>query len=396
MNTLDCLARKCACNPTLLACTVAALIAMPIYSSDANQAKVAVLKIGTSGSLVVENETSTKKSSLESLQAFIKAETRLDNEILRQKSWGELTDKLAKEQLQLGVYLGFEFAWAQGKHPDLKALALAINVDKYPVVSVVVQKNDKAKDFADLQGQTLSLPVPGLQYASLFIDHECKTTGKEMETFFSKVTKPDNVDDALDDVVDGIVQVAAVNHAALEAFKRSKPARFAKLKEVATSQPFPPVVVAYYSKTIDDATLKRIKNGVAKRGSQRERANLLDTFPAHGLHHPSRRFHQSVRRNAQELSAAPRQDEMSFVPALRSAGRTRPSVNTYKRRLYRVHAFFVKSTVTDWPACTCTVRVSERGNPPSLQLAVTEYVYVLPGVNSGVVSTRFKPVLDVL
>jgi ABC-type phosphate/phosphonate transport system substrate-binding protein len=124
----------------------------------------------------------------------------------------------------------------------------------------------------------LSLPVPGLQYARLFIDHECKAGGNETEKFFSKITKPDNVEDALDDVVDGIVQVAAINHAALEAFKRSKPARFAKLKEVATSQPFPPAVVAYYSKTIDDATLKRIKNGLLNAARKERGQTFLTLF----------------------------------------------------------------------------------------------------------------------
>ena len=40
----------------------------------------------------------------------------------------ELADKMTKGELQLGVFQGYEFAWAQEKQPQLKPLALAVNV----------------------------------------------------------------------------------------------------------------------------------------------------------------------------------------------------------------------------------------------------------------------------
>ena len=41
----------------------------------------------------------------------------------------------------------------------------------------------------------------------LFLEHEAQRAGKKFEEFFSKVDTPENIEDALDDAVDGKVQV---------------------------------------------------------------------------------------------------------------------------------------------------------------------------------------------
>src|SRR5207244_11836898 len=84
----------------------------------------------------------------------------------------------------------------------------------------------------------------------------------DLKTFFPKITSPENTEDALDDVVDGVVQAAVVDRAGLEAYKRRKPGRFNRLKEVARSQPLPPPLVAYYEGVLDQDTLKRFGDGL--------------------------------------------------------------------------------------------------------------------------------------
>src|SRR5258708_33702255 len=98
-------------------------LAMAFLASSAavvgQSSKIDVLRIGTSGILTTE-KTGKEESALETLKSFIKEETGLDNEILRQKDWRELTDKMAKGELQGGVYQGVEYGWAQEQRPDLK------------------------------------------------------------------------------------------------------------------------------------------------------------------------------------------------------------------------------------------------------------------------------------
>jgi ABC-type phosphate/phosphonate transport system substrate-binding protein len=273
--------RHCGRRFVWRALLLAVFLATLPAAARAQQPKTDDLRIGTSNSLTTEKKGDKEKGALETLKSFIKDETGLNNEIIRQKDWQELADKMAKGQLEIGVFQGYEFAWAQEKHPDLKPLALAVNLYRYPVVYVVTRRDDPAKDFAGLQGRSFGLPDTGQPYLRLFVEHEAK--GKELKDFFSKVSSAENVEDLLDDVVDGTVQAAGVDRAALEAFKQRKPGRFEKLKEVAKSQPLPPVVIVYYDKVLDEATLKRFREGLLGAAKKEKGKTILNLFHLTGF-----------------------------------------------------------------------------------------------------------------
>lgn len=272
-------------GPVLLGGTFVVLLMIWDGVATARQAKVDVLRVGTSGTLTTEKD-SKEKGALETLRKFIKDETGLENEIVRQKSWQDLTDKLTKGELHLGVYRGFEFAWAQEKQPNLKPLALAVNVYRYPVAHVVTRQDSPAANVAGLPGQSLTIPVESQSYLRLFVEHEARAAGKAPEAFFSKITTDQNVEDALDDVVDGVVQAAAADRVALEAFKRRKPARFKQLKEVAHSAPLPPPVIAYYGDVLDAATRERFTQGLLEANRKDAGQTMLTLFRLTGFEAP--------------------------------------------------------------------------------------------------------------
>jgi len=245
-----------------------------------------VLRIGSSGSLMGSATGDKEKGALDTLHAFIKDETGLDNEIVRQKNWQELAEKMSRGDLQIGVFQGYEFAWAREKYSDLRPLAVAVNVHTYPVAYVVTGSDNSARDFAGLKGQTLALPANGGPFLRLFIDRQSEANGKKAEEFLSKIVTPDNVEDALDDAVDGKVNAAVVDRAALEAYRRRKPGRFKRLKEVVKSQPFPPPVIAYYDAKLDDATLRTFKDGLLGAAKKERGQTLLTLFRLTGFDTP--------------------------------------------------------------------------------------------------------------
>jgi len=73
-----------------------------------------------------------------------------------------------------------------------------------------------------------------------------------------------------------------VDQAALETFKQLKPARFKKLHPVAHSQPFPPPLVAYYGKHLDDATREKFRVGLLGASKKEKGKQMLEMF---GLTH---------------------------------------------------------------------------------------------------------------
>jgi phosphonate transport system substrate-binding protein len=280
---------------SFVAITFTGLLALCSVLPAEEQAKVDVLRIGTSGTLhPFKQDPKTEKAGLESLKAFIKEETGFDSEILAQNDWHELTEKMAKGDLHLGVFHGFEFAWAQGKHPNVKALAIAINGSRTPIACVVVQRDSPAKSFGDLKGFTVDLPDTGDRYLNLFVDHQCRAAGQSPEAFFSKISAQDNYEDSIDLVVDGKVQAAVVDHGALQSYQRRKPGRFNKLKEAATSQPFPPIVLAHFGSILDEPTLKRFKDGIMGASSKEKGQTLLTLFRVSAFEMPSPEFDKVV------------------------------------------------------------------------------------------------------
>jgi len=284
MELLPFLARRGRAGFVLLACGAALSLTLAGPAVSGQKSKIETLLIGTSA--LAGQSAPKEEAGLATLKEFIKEETGLPNEIKRQKDWQELAAKMAKGQLHVGVFEGFEYAWATEKYKELKPLALAVNVYRYPVVYVVVKKNNAAKDFKGLQGQSLSMPGSSEAHLRLFIEHQAKVAGKPMKEFFSKIVSPDNIDDAFDDVVDGTVQVAVADRAALEAFKRRKPGRFNQLRPVVESPPFPPPVVAYFDKVLDEATRERFRKGLLDSGTKEKGQTVLTLFRLTGFETP--------------------------------------------------------------------------------------------------------------
>jgi hypothetical protein len=123
----------------------------------------------------------------------------------------------------------------------LKVPAVAVNVHRYLVACVMVNVDSPVKGFAALRGRSIYLPAEG-PHLRLFVER-CRSAGKSAAAFFAKITSQESVEDALDDVVDGIIAAAAVDHGALDAYKQRKPGRASRLQELTRSQPFPPCAV---------------------------------------------------------------------------------------------------------------------------------------------------------
>src|SRR5438552_9870696 len=199
--------------------------AYPVLAQGQSPKKIDVLQIGTSGSLALNASGSKDDTALEALQNFIKTETGFDNQVIQQKNYEEVVQKMASGQLHLGVFQGFEFAWAQEENAKLQPLALAVDVNRYRYAYVMVRRDSKIADFAGLQGQTLSVPQVGQRHLRLFVEGLSQSHGKPLEAFFSKIATPENIEDAMYEVFEGAVQAAVVDRVGLEAYKRRKPGR---------------------------------------------------------------------------------------------------------------------------------------------------------------------------
>jgi hypothetical protein len=167
--------------------------------------------------------------------------------------------KLADGQWQLVVLQGIEFAWVQAKDAKVRPLLVAINRQRSLHALLVVKKDSPAKGFADLKGKAVYVQ-PAREHCRLFAD---KGADGDAKTFF-QWTPARNVEMALDDILRGKLAAAIVDDNALNLYKQVNPGRFARLKVLAKSAAFPPMVIAYRQGMLREPLLNRLRKGMLR------------------------------------------------------------------------------------------------------------------------------------
>jgi ABC-type phosphate/phosphonate transport system substrate-binding protein len=175
----------------------------------------------------------------------------------------EVAEKLQVGDLHLAVFHGFEFAWVRQKHPELKPLTIAVNKHHQVQAFVLTRKDSPATTFADLKGKDVSLPRRSREHCRLYLRQRSHDAGQcTPQVFFKQVIASTNVETALDDLVDGKHDAAVVDSLGIEFYRDLKPGCFARFKVMQESERFPPAVIAYKDGVLDDATLRRLCDGL--------------------------------------------------------------------------------------------------------------------------------------
>jgi ABC-type phosphate/phosphonate transport system substrate-binding protein len=212
---------------------------------------------------------------MEPFSLLWKAQIGWDSE-LRAADPADLGEMLADGKVDIGVFHGIEFAWAQQKHPELRPLFIAYNKQPHLQACLVVRAADKATGLVDLKGKSLALPRGQRIHCQLFMEKECQECGqKRPEEFFSQIPKPPDIEAALDGLVDGRFQAAIVDQVGLDSYKQRKPARFGQIKILKKSEIFPASVIAYRAGTFDGAAVDRLKERMDKASKDRLTQQLL-------------------------------------------------------------------------------------------------------------------------
>ncbi len=219
------------------------------------------MRVGLTGSLFRDMPEALVKTMARPFKSLMESQTGLCGELVTGVKPDELGPRLKDDKLQLAVYQGFEFAWAKEKMPELKPLMIAVNQQKDLHAFVVVRDDGPAK-LADLKGKSIAVPRRTREHCHLFLERHCEALGKPSKEFFGKVLSPFAAEEAVDAVVNGQVDAALADGCFLTWYEKNKPARYAKLRLVEKSEVFPAAVVAYYANALDEATLRRFRDGM--------------------------------------------------------------------------------------------------------------------------------------
>jgi ABC-type phosphate/phosphonate transport system substrate-binding protein len=225
----------------------------------------------------------TVESAAEPFRTLMERETGYTGDVVTVAGHSEVGRRLAKDRAQLGVVEGFQFAWLKPKYPDLRPLVIAVNQQTHLHAYVMTSKAARVEKFEDLKGKMLGLPTGTKGYARLFLDRLCAKSKRSPKEFFSKIDKPANMEDALDDVVDGQTDAVVVDGVALDRFRQRKPGRFSQLKEVARSPTFPATVIVYRTGRFEEATLKRFRDALRTAADHADGRQMLTLWKLTGF-----------------------------------------------------------------------------------------------------------------
>lgn len=197
-------------------------------------------------------------------------------------------------KIQLVILTGLEYAWLQAGHADAKALLVASTDEGSTRTVVVTKESDVAKDLKELSGAKVAIPDRVPFVSQYYLE---TTLGQPLEKAF-QIKKAGNVDDTLEEVLDGNVRAAFVTGAGMEVFKERKPGRFKKLKAVHTSIDFPPATVMYHEKYADKDALAKFKDALLKSNEKPEGARVLTLYKLKGFEVVPAGFEQKVQEVA--------------------------------------------------------------------------------------------------
>jgi phosphonate transport system substrate-binding protein len=226
------------------------------------QPKDGVIRIGLTDTLFRDNPEARTERAARPFKSLLEAQTGLSGEVVPGIKPDDLGRQLKDGKVQLGIFQGYEFAWARQKDSDLKPLMIAVNRQQHLRAMIAVRADSAAGSLGDLKGKTIAVPRRIREHCQLFLDRRCAAAGGAPKEFFAKVLTPTTGEEAVDAVVNGQVDAALADGVFLDWYEKNKAARYAKLKFVEKSEVFPATAVVYRKGALSDATLDRLRKGM--------------------------------------------------------------------------------------------------------------------------------------
>jgi ABC-type phosphate/phosphonate transport system substrate-binding protein len=191
---------------------------------------------------------------------LMKAQTGLNGEAAIEVDAMRIAGDIDAGKLQMGVFFGYEFAWARQKYKDLEPIVCSVPRPKNVQAYLLVRGDSKAKSLAEFKGARLVLATTSRDHARLFL---AKRQASEMGgSTFGATEKVDTVHDAIHKVLEGEADVTVADSASWSYYQKIYPGRSQSIRVLAESEIFPPTVLAFKKGTLDESTLSAIRDGL--------------------------------------------------------------------------------------------------------------------------------------
>lgn len=235
-----------------------------------------LIRIGLVRSLFRDTSEALMQVIMRPFKSLMEAQTGMSGQLVAAGEANNLAQRLKTGDCQLGIFHGFEFAWARLAIPELKPLLIAVPKQKHVLrAHLVVRAEDAPKSIADLKGRVIALPYMSREHCRLFLERRCVPAGSSLAKYFSRVAIPRDAAEAIDDVIAGTTAAAIIDDGDLESYRSQYPDYFAKVKVLLQSEAFPCAVIAYYPGKLSRELLDRFREGMLSAKDTRQGRQMM-------------------------------------------------------------------------------------------------------------------------
>lgn len=237
------------------------LVAVPAPEAKASE-PAKVITIGMVQGMFRDIQPALIQAMSRPLRDIMTKQTGLDGEVEVCADAFELAEKMAKKELQMGVFHGFEFAWIADKHPEIVPIMVTVPAGRKVSACVVVHKDCEADGLAGLGTDEVLIPRGAKAHTLLYLESQRAELAENVAK--PKSSRSMTTEDVLDSIVIGDCCAALVDAAALSGYKTIQPGAFRQLKVLCESEAFPPAVIAYRRDAVSPEVVEQVKTGLAK------------------------------------------------------------------------------------------------------------------------------------
>ena len=228
----------------------------------------------------------------EPFRSLLTRQTGMNGDVVICTSSHQLAAKLKDKSVSVGVFHGFEYAWAKHANPDLVPLLVTIPHGRKVQAMIVVKADAEFKTAADLKNVDVVVPKMTKAHATLFFD---KLLAKHPTIKTSPKPATLTHEEALSAVVSGTEKAVLTDITALNGYYGLQPGAAGRLRVLVESEPFPVAVIATNKGTMSETDQGRIRTGLGNASKTAQGRTMLTMWSLKGFEAPPADFEQCCK-----------------------------------------------------------------------------------------------------
>lgn len=234
------------------------------------------IKVGLTSTIFPGMSDAMLTAAAKPFRSLLEQATGVSGAIVQGGNAQSLGAKLKKDEVQLGVFQGIEFAWAKQENAGLEPLVICVNQKRILKAYLIVRANSGVSKVADLKNKTLIYPADVREHCKAFLRARGVTEGATVRSFYKNLVKAGDTEEALDELCDGNATAALVDGLAWLGYKAGKPGCASRLRILEMSEAFPCSMVACQSGRFNDGQVRRFRSGLVEARNSRKGKQMME------------------------------------------------------------------------------------------------------------------------